>query len=104
VGYRGVSVGYRWGIRWDVQYIILYVFVAVVRCAAWPPVLHALILGLEARSAGDGGYEAGSVVTYSCLGGRRLDDGSTTKHVACLHVGTWNDTLHLSCDCKYTNL
>ena len=46
------------------------------------------------------GLGYGTIVSYSCLDGRRFEDGLVTKDVSCVGRGVWNET-GLSCECGW---
>jgi len=60
---------------------------------------NTLMVTHQARSS-TGLFQYGTVLTYSCLDGRRFDDGQYNKTTDCVDVDIWNET-SLSCECKY---
>jgi len=46
-------------------------------------------------------YGTDSRLRYSCDGGRRFEDGLTSRMVLCDVLAAWNDSA-FTCDCVYT--
>jgi len=72
-----------------------------VYCADPPSVNHGVVEGLQLRDPVTALFTYGTVMKYSCVGGRRFDDGHTTCYIQCVLHGVWNYT-QLTCQCKST--
>ena len=73
-------------------------FSKAIVCADPPLVEDSTLLGLESRNTA-GLFPYGTIISYSCNGALRFEDGTTEKKAGCVRNGFWNEVV-FSCDGK----